>query len=166
MHKHSLMLAALLSSATFSAAVALPAPAAAAQKVAPADEYFGPLAMSILGIRNAIKDTAARLDLDSSADPEAALRHLALIETSVRDWETKYPQDAWLPRTVLALHHVYARIHTEDGRQHATVAASWLMTKYAQTAEAQTMRAEFDEAMSGPTGSGSASAPSGEVADH
>jgi hypothetical protein len=54
MHKHSLMLAALLSSATFSAAaVALPAPAAAAQKVAPADEYFGPLAMSILGIRNA-----------------------------------------------------------------------------------------------------------------
>jgi hypothetical protein len=144
------MLAALLSSATFSAAFAvLPAPAAAAQKVAPADEYFGPLEMSILGIRNAIKDTAARLDVDPSTDPEAALRHLALIESSIKDWETKYPSDSWLPRTVLALHQVYARIHTEDGRRHATLAASWLMDRYAASGEAQSLHAEFDQAMTG-----------------
>ena len=150
MQKHSLMLAALLASATFSTAVAvLPAPAAAAQKVAPADEYFGPLEMSILGIRNAIKDTAARMDVDPSADQEAALRHLALIESSVKAWEAKYPSDSWLPRTVLALHQTYARIHTEDGRQHATLAASWLMDRYAASSEAQSLRAEFDQAMTG-----------------
>lgn len=152
MHKHSLMLAALLSSATFSTAVVtLPTTAVAAQKVAPADEYFGPLAMSILGIRNSLRDTAARLDADPSADANSALRHVALIETSVRDWESKYPGDSWIPRTLLSLHRVYSRIHTEDGRQNATRIASWLMSKYTVSAEAQTLRAEFSEAMTSNT---------------
>jgi hypothetical protein len=150
MHKHTLMLAALLSSATFSTALfALPATAAAAQKVAPADEYFGPLAMSILGIRNSLRDSANKLDADPATDADSALRHVALIETSVRDWEHKYPGDSWLPRTVLALHSVYARIHTEEGRHHATETANWLMTKYTASREAQVLRAEFDEAMTG-----------------
>ena len=84
MHKHTLMLAALLSSATFSTALfALPATAVAAQKVAPADEYFGPLAMSILGIRNSLRDSANKLDADPATDADSALRHVALIETSV-----------------------------------------------------------------------------------
>jgi hypothetical protein len=142
------MLAAILSSASFSTvALALPVPAAAEQKLAPADEYFGPLGLSVLGIRNALKDTAARLDRDPAADSEATLRQLALIESSVRDWETKYPADAWLPRTVLAIDRVYERIHSEDGRRHATEAASWLMGKYASSDEAQTLRTEFAEAM-------------------
>jgi hypothetical protein len=150
MNKPSLLLAALLSSATFSAAVAvLPAPAAAAQKVAPADEYFGPMAMSILGIRNAIKDSAERLDLDPASDPDTALRNLALVESSVRAWETKYPADNWLPRTVLALQRAYERIHTEDGRRHAVETASWLMERYTESSEAQSLRAEFDQAMTG-----------------
>jgi hypothetical protein len=149
MHKHSLTLAAILSSATFStASIAFASvPAAAATKVAPADEYFGPLAMSILGIKNALKDAAARLDADPSADEDAALRHIALVETSIHDWEAKYPGDNWLPRTLLALHRVYSRIHSEDGRRHATDTASWLMGKYAKTAEARTLRSEFDQAM-------------------
>jgi len=150
MHKHSLMLAALFTSATFStAAVALPVPAAAAQKLAPADEYFGPLELSVLGIRNSLKDMATRLDADPAADTEATLRRVALIESSVRDWETKYPADAWLPRTVLAIDRVYERIHSEDGRRHVTETASWLMGKYASSDEAQTMRTEFAEAMLG-----------------
>jgi len=155
MNKHSLMLAALLSSATFSATVvSLPIAASAAQKVAPADEYFGPLGMSILGIRNALRDTATKLDVDPSADTESALQHVALIERSVRDWENKYPGDSWLPRTVLALHRVYARIRTEDGRKHATETASWLMERYETSREAQALRSEFDEAMGGDRAGG------------
>ena len=37
---------------------------AAKCKVAPADEYFGKLKMSILGIRNTIKDQGIKIDYD------------------------------------------------------------------------------------------------------
>lgn len=49
-----------------------PAPkkaAAPAARVAPADEYFGRLKMSILGIRNTLKDLAQKADYDPS-NPE------------------------------------------------------------------------------------------------
>ena len=154
--------AAILSSATFlTATVAFSVPAAAtttnpaakkpaALAVAPADEYFGPLAMSILGIRNALKDSAAKLDADAKADCDATAKHVELIEVSVHAWETKYPKDSWLPRTVLALEHVYARIHTDEGRQRATQTAAWLSKRYAKSKEAVALHDELAQAAAAP----------------
>lgn len=42
--------------------------------LAPADEYFGRMRMSILGSR------------------------LALVDDALRDWRAHYPRDTWLPR--------------------------------------------------------------------
>ena len=42
---------------------------AARCKVAPADEYFGKLKMSILGIRNMIKDQGLKIDVDPNRAP-------------------------------------------------------------------------------------------------
>ena len=76
-------------------------------KVAPADEYFGKLKMSILGIRNTIKDKGLLVDVDSTK-AESTLGAIALTEDAMHDWERKYPCDSWLPGTILALEHFYA----------------------------------------------------------
>jgi len=94
-------------------------------RVAPADEYFGRLKMSILGIRNVIKDQGLKVDFapDSAG---GTLPTMALTEDAVRDWEHKYPCDTWLPGTIYALEHFYAKIHTEAGVMHVHATFRWL----------------------------------------
>jgi hypothetical protein len=113
---------------------------------APADEYFGPLGLSVLGIRNQISETSARLDR-AGVDGEDATHGVALVEESVRDWESKYPRDTWLPRTVLALHRVYRRIANAESLRRSVDTASWLIARYPQTAEARAARGELADAM-------------------
>jgi hypothetical protein len=94
-------------------------------KVAPADEYFGKLKMSILGIRNTIRDQGLKVDVfPEKAD--STLNAIALTEDAVRDWEHKYPCDTWLPGSIYALEHFYAKIHTADGVKHVHVTFAWL----------------------------------------
>jgi hypothetical protein len=103
--------------------------AKASCKVAPADEYFGKLKMSILGIRNTIKDQGLKIDVDPARAP-GTMGAIALTEDAIHDWQRKYPCDSWLPTTIFALEHFYAKIHTDDGvrRVHATYA--WLRHAY------------------------------------
>jgi len=94
-------------------------------RVAPADEYFGKLKMSILGIRNTIKDQGLRVDVDpDKASP--AMGAMVLTEDAMHDWQRKYPCDSWIPGTIYALEVFYAKVHTPDGvkKVHATYA--WL----------------------------------------
>jgi hypothetical protein len=111
-------------------------------KVAPADEYFGPLKMSILGIRNTLKDDFVKLESSASVDTGDAFRHAAFVEKSIRAWEHKYPADSWLPRAVLALHRVYARIASSDAERSAAETATWLIQRYPNSREAAQLRSE------------------------
>jgi len=111
-------------------------------KAAPADEYFGPLALSVIGIRNAISQTCLRLDR-AGLDDGDALSNVGLVEASVHEWERKYPEDTWLPRTVLALHRTYRRMASEQASLHAVDAAAWLLQKYPNSDEAHALRAEL-----------------------
>jgi hypothetical protein len=79
--------------------------------VAPADEYFGRMKMSILGITNSIRDTATR----EGFDPANASRYygsLALTEDALEDWAHKYPQDSWIPRRAYDISHDFWLMHT------------------------------------------------------
>ena len=98
-------------------------------KVAPADEYFGKLKMSILGIRNTIKDQGLKVDVDPDK-ASATFNAIALTEDAIHDWEHKYPCDSWIPGSIFALEHYYTKIHTADGvrRVHATFA--WFRHDY------------------------------------
>ena len=112
------------------AAHAKPVKVAAAKcKVAPADEYFGKLKMSILGIRNTIKDQGLRVDVDPDKAP-TTLNAIALTEDAMRDWQKKYPCDSWIPGTIYALEHFYLKIHTNDGVKHVHAAFAWLRHDY------------------------------------
>jgi hypothetical protein len=98
-------------------------------RVAPADEYFGRLKMSILGIRNVIKDQGLRVDYEPDK-AASTLSTIALAEDALHDWEHKYPCDSWLPGTIYALEHFYLKIHTLEGVQHVHATFAWLRHDY------------------------------------
>ncbi|MDP9017534.1 MAG: hypothetical protein M3N19_04370 [Candidatus Eremiobacteraeota bacterium] len=109
-----------------------PAAAHPTIKVAPADEYFGHLKMSILGIRNTLKDLAQKADYNPS-NPEQIFGTAAFTEDALHEWEQKYPRDPWLAKTVAGLVHMYAKVPTAQGRAKMHAALAWLTSRYGKT---------------------------------
>jgi hypothetical protein len=134
-------LVALTTSAAISAPKPAPTPApkpaakphgktvAQSCHVAPADEYFGKLKMSVLGIRNTIRDQGLKVDVDSTKAP-TTLTSVGFAEDALRDWEHKYPCDRWIPWTIYALEHFYTKIHTADGVKEVHRLVAWLKRDY------------------------------------
>lgn len=116
-------------------------------KVAPADEYFGKLKLSILGIRNTIRDMGYKVD----ANPEhkMALNAVALTEDAMHDWEAKYPKDSWIPPAILSLERLYAKVDSDEARAHAKFAMVWLVRDYPATAPGKTGKKEIADHLVG-----------------
>jgi hypothetical protein len=108
---------------------------AALKLLAPADEYFGPLKLSILGIRNTTRDLGLRYDVNHDIASQT-LASAALTESSIRDWEHKYPRDDGVPRAVYYLQRLYDKILTEQGRAKADATTKWLFGKYGRSPQA------------------------------
>ncbi|MFN2529479.1 MAG: hypothetical protein ABR584_12270 [Candidatus Baltobacteraceae bacterium] len=106
--------------------------AAPAIRVAPADEYFGRLKMSILGIRNTLKDLAQKADYNPS-NSEQIFGSANFMEEALREWEHKYPSDPWLAKSVAGLVHMYSRVATASGREKMHAAMDWLQRRYGKT---------------------------------
>lgn len=92
--------------------------------LAPADEYFGHMKMSVLGITNAVRSAAARLD--HGDDPDAVINGLAWTEDAIRDWQKHFPRDPWIPKTLSNLHAVYERISSQHGADAFHRIGTWL----------------------------------------
>jgi hypothetical protein len=157
-----MMIARFASAIAFAAVLwtfaALPVPAQtapAAPNVAPADEYFGPLHLSVLGMQNSIAKTDLRLDL-AGIDTGDTLKNVALVEASIRDWEAQYPSDTWLPKMVFALHRVYRKIPDAGASLHAVDVAAWLLEKYPVSTEAKIVREEIADQLSPDAGAAAA----------
>jgi hypothetical protein len=90
-------LAAFAAMVMMIACAAMPARAATMRDLAPADEYFGQLKMSVLGIRNELNGLERRC---ASGDRNVAAMSgkLAFVDDAMRDWRARYPRDTWLPR--------------------------------------------------------------------
>jgi hypothetical protein len=129
-------------------------------RVAPADEYFGKLKMSILGIRNTIKDQGLKIDVDPSKAPSTS-NAIALTEDAIRDWQHKYPCDTWLPGTLFALERFYLKIHTDDGVKHVHATFAWLRHDYPRSRFVQIARREDGQASTTPAVPAMASVPAG-----
>jgi hypothetical protein len=110
--------------------------------LAPADEYFGRLQMSVLGVRNKVKDLG--LDADIHPDHEKAILGNALwVEDAMRDWAKKYPFDRWLPRYAYALEQMYERIPSADAHRRAVKQVSYLTAYFPQTLYGKVGRAKL-----------------------
>jgi hypothetical protein len=110
--------------------------------LAPADEYFGRLQMSVLGVRNKVKD----LGLDADTHPEhgkAVLGNALWVEDAMRDWAKKYPFDRWLPRYAYALEQMYERIPGSDAHRRAVKQVSYLTAYFPQTVYGKVGRAKL-----------------------
>jgi hypothetical protein len=103
-------------------------------KVAPADEYFGRLKLSILGIRNTIKDMGLKADADPAHAASSVMGSVALTEDAMHDWETKYPRDTWIPPAILSLERLYAKVDSDEARLKAKFVMAWLVKDYPSSA--------------------------------
>ena len=127
-------------------------------KVAPADEYFGKMKLSILGIRNTIKDQGLKVDVDPAKAP-STFNAIALTEDAIRDWQHKYPCDTWLPGTLYSLQRFYLKIHTQDGVKHVHATFKWLRHDFPKSKLVAVALKEDGHASAAPPSAGDASSP-------
>ena len=100
---------------------ARPSPSASATpkpSKAPADQYFGQLKMSILGLRHQIDALGKRYDERTISDDDL-LHDARFIEDGIERWRLAYPRDPWLPLTSFHLAQLDAEVQTDAARARA-----------------------------------------------
>lgn len=117
-------------------------------RVAPADEYFGRLKLSILGIRNTIRDMGLKADADP-VHATSVMGAVALTEDAMHDWEKKYPADTWIPPAILSLERLYAKVDSDEARAHAKFVMVWLVHDYPKSGPAKIGQKELAENLVG-----------------
>ena len=129
--------AIVLSIATVS--IAAPAFAQTSSRLAPADRYFGRMKMSILGVRNSLKDLSDRADAHPE-DAEHIFDKTVLVEDALRDWAHQYPRDPWLPKYTFALAQLYGKLQTDEARVRHNDTLDWLVATWPASEFAQQPR--------------------------
>lgn len=116
---------------------------------APADEYFGHMKMSILGIRNELKTLSKRVDSDPIAS-ETDIHTAELVEDSLEHWAVKYPKDSWLPGACTQLETVYAHVEALEGKLHLARFVMWMDAHLKDTPLDEKARVEAAQLLSVP----------------
>jgi hypothetical protein len=107
--------------------------------LAPADESFGRFNLSVLAIANTIRDAGARLD--AGGDARAIVSGpLSFATDAIHAWETRYPNDPWIAKDLLALETVQLKLTTDDGTRLATATEAWLLADFPNSPEAARAR--------------------------
>lgn len=124
-------------------------PSPAKSQAAPADEYFGQMKMSILGIRNELKTLTQRIDGDPAAS-ESDIHTAELVEDSLEQWAVKYPKDSWLPDACTKLETVYGHVAALEGKLHLARFVMWMHAHLKDTPLEAQARAEAATLLSVP----------------
>ncbi|MBD5635917.1 MAG: hypothetical protein IAI49_15730, partial [Candidatus Eremiobacteraeota bacterium] len=112
---------------------------AAFLQLAPADEYFGPLKLSILGIRNTIRDLGARYDVNHDIAHQT-FSSAQLTERAIHDWEHRYPHDDQVPKAIYLLQRLYVKVLTQESRDRANVTAKWMFADYSSSPQGRQLK--------------------------
>jgi hypothetical protein len=110
-------------------AATAPALAVPMSSLAPADRYFGRMKMSILGIRNSLKDLRAIADLHPE-DASHVFGKAVFVEDALRDWQHQFPRDPWIPKFSYALAQLYGKLRIDNARVHRNQMLHWLAATY------------------------------------
>ena len=84
---------------------------------APADEYFGKMKMSYLGMNNTFRDAAISSG-DHTIDP-GIVNKVTFAEDALDAWANKYPRDPQLARTYFLATVVERKIWIKSNQEHA-----------------------------------------------
>jgi hypothetical protein len=118
---------------------------AATNNAAPADEYFGKMKMSYLGIDNSLRDAYVMAG-DHTVYP-SVIQKVKWAEDAFMDWRRQFPNDPQLPRTIFFLFGAYSKIWTADGQTHALQYVEQLRDKYGSTYFGKLIRADLAKGM-------------------
>jgi hypothetical protein len=130
---------ALPATAIVTPALGTPAFAQSMANLAPADRYFGRMKMSILGMRNALKDLSARID-SRPEEADHVFDKAVFVEDALHDWQARFPRDPWIPRYTYTLAQLYEKIDTDSAREHRNDTLDWLGATYPESEFAQLSR--------------------------
>ena len=117
-------------------AMSVPCVAQTRPALAPADQYFGRMKMSILGIRNAIHDMDTRAAYQVPSDVSYIYNKLLLVEAAIHDWQAKYPHDSWIPKMTYGLAMVYKKLPLDEAQDRMNDQLDWLVASYPYSDEA------------------------------
>ena len=107
-------------------------------RTAPADEYFGALKYSPLGIRNEVVRINKYLDKGWGYRME----HDALqVDDAVADWQKQYPHDTTLPATLFDAIGLLERVETPGTKDAAAQLRTILLVQYPDSRQAQEITA-------------------------
>ena len=95
---------------------------------APADEYFGRMKMSYLGMNNTFRDAAISSG-EHTTDP-AIINKVALAEDALAAWAKKYPRDPQLARTYFLAVRVDRKIWIKENQDRAWIYLNRLVQEF------------------------------------
>jgi hypothetical protein len=98
---------------------------------APADEYFGKMKLSFLGIDNTFRDQSVRAG-SHTIDP-GVINKLDFAADALRDWQHKYPKDPQLARSMWFGSEAYLKIWNAAGQNQAAYYLTTLRNHFPTT---------------------------------
>ncbi len=102
--------------------------------LAPADEYFGPMGMSILGIRNELNRVNYLIGYGYARQESTMAVQIA---TSVDDLHKVYPRDRDLPQLLFDVYAALTKIDTPGAKAERAHIRGILTVEYQDTKQAQ-----------------------------
>lgn len=120
------------SSPSAPAVTSRPAIRAVISDLAPADEYFGKMRLSVVRIHHQV--FSLKDDLHHRRLRITAISHEADdIGDAYYDWAHRFPKDRWVPRTGWELATLYEELPGADARDHAVGLLSFVRDHYGDT---------------------------------
>jgi hypothetical protein len=101
---------------------------------APADEYFGEIRISPIGIDDEMQRIGKYLDSGWGDRMAPDALHLA---TAVEDWQHQYPHDRTLPKYLAGLYKLLVRVGAPSTLAEAQRVRQLLVVEYAGSDEAR-----------------------------
>jgi len=127
------------------ASLALLPPIALAQgthsSLAPADEYFGRLEMSFIGINNTFHDMAIAAG-DATTDP-AIVNKVDFAMEALNVWQNRYPHDSQLARSYFLGETVLKKIWLKPYQEKAWAYMQHIVSAYPNTFFGRTVKAQM-----------------------
>jgi hypothetical protein len=108
---------------------------------APADEYFGKLKLSFLGMNNVFRDAAISSG-DHTTDP-AIVNKVGYAEDALEAWGQKYPNDPQLARTYYLATQVDRKIWTKANQDRAWLYLNRVVDQFPGTYFANVIRRDL-----------------------
>jgi hypothetical protein len=103
-------------------------------RIAPADEYFGTLKYSPIGVRNELVRINKYLDVGWGYRME---NDALQVDSAVEDWQKQYPHDETLPAALFDSVKLLQRVGTDATKLAAQRLKTLLLVQYASSRQAQ-----------------------------